>query len=106
MGFVHLRDLLRASARLGRVVDEYGGIVALEELLEEIVGAIYDEYDLGVPPAGRIVDASGAVLVDGSLIVQELPEVAGIEVTAVDGPRVARVRIVTEPFPDAGRPGR
>jgi putative hemolysin len=177
VGFVHLRDLLRArdgasvgslarpliafpgsvtvlaalarlrgeAQQLGLVVDEYGGtdgIVALEDLLEEIVGEIYDEYDLGVPPAGRIVDASGAVLVDGSLIVQELPEVAGIEVpddgsyetvggyilaalgriaapgdtvdgpgyrievTAVDGLRIARVRIVTEPFPDAGQPGR
>jgi len=50
----HLDDVLatfrRESAHLALVVDEYGqvaGLVTLEDVLEEIVGEIHDEYDVG-----------------------------------------------------------
>jgi len=57
------------------VIDEYGGtagLIALEDILEEIVGEIYDEYDRLEP---RLVpQEDGAVLVDARLDVEVLLE--------------------------------
>jgi putative hemolysin len=62
------------------VVDEYGsvaGLVTIEDLLEEIVGEIRDEYDTE-SPVQMLKD--GAMLVDASLAVRDLNEDYSVDI--------------------------
>jgi CBS domain containing-hemolysin-like protein len=59
------------------VVDEYGGIaglVTLEDLIEELVGEIVDEFDVEEPPVERL--DSGELRVSARLPVDEVNELA------------------------------
>jgi CBS domain containing-hemolysin-like protein len=75
-----LRDMQREKFHVAVVVDEYGGfagLVTLEDLLEEIVGEIVDEYDREEPqvePAG-----DGRFRVNARLPVDELNELLDTE---------------------------
>jgi CBS domain containing-hemolysin-like protein len=115
---VHPPMFVPATARLGNVlaqmqaarthlafaIDEHGGIegiLTLEDLLEEIVGEIDDEYDEEV--RAQIIEENGAYLLDGMLAVRDanrkfklkLPEDAGY--TTLAGFLLARAGRILKP---------
>ena len=74
-----LSEMRRERAHLAIVVDDYGGtagIVTLEDLVEELIGDIRDEYDTEQGQSTRL--RGGAVEVDGLLNLDEFAEQTGI----------------------------
>lgn len=76
-----LKDFRTRRVHMAIAVDEYGGtsgLITIEDLLEEIVGDIQDEYDLEVPWLQPQDD--GTLLVDARANVEELEEYYDIEI--------------------------
>ncbi|MDQ2797172.1 MAG: hemolysin family protein [Actinomycetota bacterium] len=80
-----MSEMRREGHHMAIVVDEYGGtdgIVTLEDLIEEVIGDIRDEYDADAVESHRL--ASGEIEVDGKLNLDEVEEICGVELP--DGP--------------------
>ena len=74
-----LHEMQRRRVHIAIVLDEYGGtagLVSLEDLLEEIVGEIQDEYDEEEPMVVRLSDEQARI--DGRADVDELVELFGV----------------------------
>jgi CBS domain containing-hemolysin-like protein len=75
-----LREFKRRKVHLAVVLDEYGGtagLVSIEDVLEEIVGDIADEYDQAEPALMRRLDERSAE-VDGRMYVDDLNDALGL----------------------------
>jgi CBS domain containing-hemolysin-like protein len=76
-----LHEFKKKRIHIAIVIDEYGGtsgLVTIEDLLEQIVGDIQDEYDL--EEEWLVEETDGAVMVDARLPIEELEEHFGIEI--------------------------
>jgi CBS domain containing-hemolysin-like protein len=102
-----LKEFQRKQVQLAIVVDEYGGtagLVTIEDLLEEIVGEIRDEYDVEMEPV--VEEGNGAYVFSAKVSIDEIRDRLGVEIEpegfeTVGGfvlTRVGRVPAVGETF--------
>jgi CBS domain containing-hemolysin-like protein len=80
-----LREMQQDKFHMAVVIDEYGGtagLVTLEDLLEEIVGEIVDEYDVEGPKVERL--PGGGLRVAGGTPIDEVNELLEIELPDTD----------------------
>jgi putative hemolysin len=80
-----LHQLQRRKVHIAIVLDEYGGtagLVTIEDLLEEIVGDIQDEYDVEEPMTERLPD--GSARVDGRAAVDDLAELFDVDLGGLE----------------------
>ena len=97
-----LRQMQQNRAQMAIVIDEHGGVdglVTIEDLLEELVGEIYDEFDRDVSGVERAED--GSLVVPGGFPVHDLENI-GVELprgeyTTVAGLMLDRLGRVPEP---------
>jgi CBS domain containing-hemolysin-like protein len=80
-----LRDMQSARVHMAIVVDEYGGtagLATIEDILEEIVGEITDEYDTQTPEVTEV--PGGAYRVLARMHVDDCAELLGMEIDSED----------------------
>ena len=94
----------REHIHIAVIVDEYGGvagIVTMEDILEQIVGEIQDEYDEEAPEVQKLED--GSYQVQGSISLEDLSEALGSEFESDDAETLGGlVLTMSGGFPEVG----
>jgi len=107
-----LREMQQRKVHMAIVVDEYGGVaglVTIEDILEEIVGEIQDEFDRAEEPLVLPVDEHTYVF-DGRVDLDEVQKLLGVALPAEGADtlagyvyeRLGRIPMVGETFTDHG----
>ena len=76
-----LKEFQESRVHMAIVIDEYGGVsglVTIEDLLEEIVGEIQDEFDAGEPQFERI--NANEMVIDARVSIEELNELLSVSI--------------------------
>lgn len=82
-----LQEFRRLKNHMAIVVDEFGGtsgLVTVEDVLEEIVGEIEDEYDVEVHPNTQVVQTENGTIVDARMTLADLNEELELELPPGD----------------------
>ncbi|MBQ2617038.1 MAG: HlyC/CorC family transporter [Synergistaceae bacterium] len=99
-----LENMRREHIHIAIIVDEYGGvagIVTMEDILEQIVGEIQDEYDEEAPEIQKLDD--GSYMVQGIMSLEDLNEELGTDFHSDDAETIGGlVLILSGSFPDEG----
>ncbi len=99
-----LREMQKEKFHQALVTDEYGsvtGIVSLEDLLEELVGEITDEYDVDEQDIEQISD--GVYRVSGKTSIDDVNELLGLELPDEEWDTIAGLVLdIFGKIPDAG----
>ena len=99
-----LENMRREHIHIAIIVDEYGGVaglVTMEDILEQIVGEIQDEYDQETPEIQKLDD--GSYLVQGVISLENLSEELGTEFESEDAESLGGlVLTLSGSFPEEG----
>lgn len=87
-----LKDLQARKVHLAIVVDEYGGtagLITIEDVIEEIVGEIQDEYDVDEQPIREL--GPGDIEVDARVPIDDINDLTGLRLASEESDRIGGI---------------